>query len=46
MTVDNSPKTKNWEKRAKRGTKKQWWKDVEESDRGADQHTIKRDGWF
>jgi hypothetical protein len=46
LTIDNTPKTKNWEKRAKKGTKKQWWKDVEESDRGADQHTLKKDGWF
>ncbi|MHA2406711.1 MAG: hypothetical protein ACXADB_08300 [Candidatus Hermodarchaeia archaeon] len=46
LTIDNTSKTKNWEKRAKKGTKKQWWKDVEESDRGADQHTIQKDGWF
>jgi hypothetical protein len=45
-TIEETPKTKNWEKRAKKGTKKQWWKDVEESDRGADQHTIQKDGWF
>ncbi|MFW9831182.1 MAG: hypothetical protein ACFFD8_05360 [Candidatus Thorarchaeota archaeon] len=45
-TIDNQPKAKAWEKRAKKGTKKQWWKDVEESDRGADQHTIRKDGWF
>ncbi len=45
-TIDEHPKTKNWEKRAKKGTSKKWWKDVEESDRGADQHTIKRDSWF
>jgi hypothetical protein len=45
-TIQGHPKTKNWEKRAKKGTKKQWWKDVEESDRGADQHTLLKDGWF
>ncbi|MFX1317571.1 MAG: hypothetical protein ACFE9O_00380 [Promethearchaeota archaeon] len=45
-TIDDTPKTKVWEKRAKKGTKKQWWKDVEESDRGADQHTIQKDSWF
>jgi len=28
--VDEAPKTKEWLKRAKDGTKKKWWKDVEE----------------
>jgi len=28
--VDNTPKTKNWEKRAKTGTKKSWYREVEE----------------
>lgn len=44
--IDEYSKTKNWQKRGKKGTKKQWWKDVEESDRGADQHTINKDVWF
>jgi hypothetical protein len=28
--IDDEPKTKNWEKRAKKGTKEKWYKDVEE----------------
>ena len=28
--LDSAPKTKNWEKRMKKGTDKQWWKDVED----------------
>ncbi|RLI37150.1 hypothetical protein DRO55_01975 [Candidatus Bathyarchaeota archaeon] len=28
--MHNEPKTKKWKKRAKKGTKKKWWRDVEE----------------
>ncbi len=28
--IEEEPKTKNWQKRAKKGTKKKWWRDVEE----------------
>ena len=28
--LDSAPKTKDWEKRAKKGPEKQWWKDVED----------------
>ncbi len=28
--IEKEPKTKKWEKRAKKGTKKKWWRDVEE----------------
>jgi hypothetical protein len=31
--VENEPKTKNWVKRAKVGTRKQWWINVEEVER-------------
>ena len=31
--IKNEPKTKNWQKRAKKGESKQWWKDVEEVER-------------
>ncbi len=31
--IKNEPKTKNWQKRAKKGENKQWWKDVEEVER-------------
>lgn len=31
--VDQHPKTKNWEKRSKQGSKKKWWRDVEERSR-------------
>ena len=32
-TVDETPKTKSWEKRSREGTKKKWWNDVEERHR-------------
>lgn len=32
-TIDETPKSKNWEKRNKDGTKKKWWNDVEERHR-------------
>jgi hypothetical protein len=32
-TIKNQPKTKNWQKRAKKGESKQWWRDVEEVER-------------
>ena len=32
-TIENEPKTKNWNKRAKKGESKQWWRDVEEVER-------------
>ena len=28
--IESTPKTKKWVKRAKKGTKKKWWRDVEE----------------
>jgi hypothetical protein len=28
--IERSPKAKNWQKRAKQGTKKQWWRDTED----------------
>lgn len=31
--IKNEPKTKNWQKRAKKGENKQWWRDVEEVER-------------
>lgn len=44
--LEERPKSKAWKKRAKKGTKKQWWKDVEEADRGADQHDTHGNSWF
>lgn len=32
-TIDEIPKTKNWQKRSKDGTSKKWWDDVEERHR-------------
>jgi hypothetical protein len=32
-TIDETPKTKQWKKREKDGTKKKWWNDVEERSR-------------
>jgi hypothetical protein len=31
--VDETPKTKDWEKRARKGAKDHWWKDIEERTR-------------
>jgi len=31
--IKHEPKTKNWQKRAKKGENKQWWRDVEEVER-------------
>jgi hypothetical protein len=31
--IERQPKTKNWEKRSKQGSKKKWWRDVEERSR-------------
>ena len=31
--IKNQLKTKNWQKRAKKGESKQWWRDVEEVER-------------
>lgn len=31
--VDETPKTRDWEKRAKKGTNDRWWKDIEERTR-------------
>ena len=31
--IKNEPKTKNWQKREKKGENKQWWRDVEEVER-------------
>jgi hypothetical protein len=28
--IEEEPKSKNWMKRAKEGTSKKWWRDVEE----------------
>jgi hypothetical protein len=33
MTINETPKTKQWKKREKDGTKKKWWDDVEERTR-------------
>lgn len=32
-TVDEAPKTKDWERRARRGERDRWWKDIEERTR-------------
>ena len=32
-TIDETPRSKNWEKRSKDGTSKKWWNDVEERHR-------------
>ncbi|MGC8910152.1 MAG: hypothetical protein ACP5O5_06185, partial [Fervidicoccaceae archaeon] len=31
--INNTPKTKNWEKRSKQGTEKIWYREVEEVER-------------